>query len=58
MNPSRSRVRVAPAKAGLLISWNPDPGVARCALTPGYFISRFQREDPLQQVVLTKPRPP
>jgi hypothetical protein len=24
------------------------PGVARCALTPGYLISRFQREEPEQ----------
>ena len=24
----------------------PDPGVARYALTPGYFMSRLQREEP------------
>jgi hypothetical protein len=31
-----------------------DPRVARCALTLGYFISRFQREEPSWRFVLVR----
>jgi hypothetical protein len=30
---------------GLGILFLSDPGVARCALTPGYFVSRLRREN-------------
>ena len=33
------------APSGRPTLWGRDPGVTRCALTPGYFISRFQRDD-------------
>jgi hypothetical protein len=59
---------LSPANAGFSFWGRPDPGVARCALTPGYLISRLQREEltrsgsrtfgRLRQVVETYPELP
>jgi hypothetical protein len=57
--PSRTTLVSIARFAGSDIYCHHDPGVARCALTPGYYLSRLQREegiDLLSQVTVIRLR--